>query len=156
MNIFLLDNDLHKNAEYYCDKHLVKMILESVQILCSVSHLKGVDAPYKLTHQNHPCVQWVLKSGGHWDILVDLVEELNREYKFRYNKIENHKSYDVMKKLTKPYFDNNIPTGTFVAVVNIVKNCNAFEVINEYREYYKSKDKEIKMTWTKRQKPFFM
>lgn len=156
MNIFLLDSNLEKNAEYYCDKHIIKMILESVQILCSVSHLKGVNAPYKLTHQNHPCVQWVLKSGGHWDMLVDLVEKLNTEYKFRYNKTTNHKSYDIMKQLTKPQFNTNIPTGIFVAVVDTVKICNAFDVIQEYRKYYKLKNNEIKMSWTKRQKPFFI
>lgn len=155
MNIFLLDKNLKKNAEYYCDKHIVKMILETVQILCAVSHLQGIEAPYKLTHKNHPCVKWVMESGFHWDILIDLVEALNTEYKYRYNH-GNHKSYDIMKKLIKPNFKNNIPTGKFVAVVDNIKICNYDNVIKEYRKYYKSKNSEINMKWTKRNIPDFL
>ena len=35
MNIFLLDKDPKIAAQYHCDKHVVKMILESAQMLCS-------------------------------------------------------------------------------------------------------------------------
>jgi hypothetical protein len=35
MNIFYLDKDPIKAAEYSCDKHVVKMILESAQMLCT-------------------------------------------------------------------------------------------------------------------------
>ena len=35
MNIFVLDNDPIKAAEYSCDKHVVKMIVESCQMLSS-------------------------------------------------------------------------------------------------------------------------
>lgn len=35
MNIFWLDEDLEKAAEYHCDKHLGKMLVEAVQILCT-------------------------------------------------------------------------------------------------------------------------
>ena len=33
MNIFILDEDPKKAAEYHCDKHVVKMILESIFII---------------------------------------------------------------------------------------------------------------------------
>ena len=36
MNIFVLDYNPQVAAEYHCDKHVVKMILESAQILCAV------------------------------------------------------------------------------------------------------------------------
>ena len=35
MNIFILDNDIDKCAEYHLDKHIVKMPLESAQMLCT-------------------------------------------------------------------------------------------------------------------------
>ena len=35
MNIFILDKDIEKCAQYHCDKHLIKMILESAQLLCT-------------------------------------------------------------------------------------------------------------------------
>ncbi|MGL5232181.1 MAG: pyrimidine dimer DNA glycosylase/endonuclease V, partial [Fusobacteriaceae bacterium] len=117
MNIFILHNNAEENAKLYCNSHVVKMILESVQILCSVSHMKGIPAPYKLTHENHPCTKWVAQSEAHWDMLVNIVEALNNEYKYRYDKDINHKSYDVMRGLEKPKFDRVTPTGKFVAVV---------------------------------------
>ncbi|MGL5751849.1 MAG: hypothetical protein ACRCXT_15045 [Paraclostridium sp.] len=144
MNIFILHADAKENAKLYSDKHIVKMVLESVQILCSVSHLKGVDAPYKLTHENHPCV------------LVNMVTELNNEYKFRYNKVNNHKSYDVMVNLVKPKFDRKEATGKFFAVVDEVKLLGLVDIIKEYRKYYKSKYNEMKMTWKNRDIPSFM
>ena len=35
MNIFVLDETPKKSAEYHCDKHVVKMILESGQMMCT-------------------------------------------------------------------------------------------------------------------------
>ena len=35
MNLFYLDEDLDKCAEYHVDKHIVKMPLEVAQILCT-------------------------------------------------------------------------------------------------------------------------
>lgn len=35
MNIFILDNDIELNVQYHCDAHIIKMILESVQMLSS-------------------------------------------------------------------------------------------------------------------------
>jgi len=41
MNIFYLDKDPVKAAQYSCDKHVVKMILESAQMLCTdVLHIE--------------------------------------------------------------------------------------------------------------------
>ena len=56
MNIFVLHKNPKKAAQYHHDKHVVKMILESAQMLCSVHWVMGSDgAPYKLAHKNHPC-----------------------------------------------------------------------------------------------------
>ena len=35
MNIFVLDTDIDKCAEYHVDKHIVKMPLEAAQMLCT-------------------------------------------------------------------------------------------------------------------------
>ena len=56
MNIFYLDKDPYKAASHFYDKHKVKMILESAQILCTAHHVYGNsdDVPYKQAHLNHP------------------------------------------------------------------------------------------------------
>jgi hypothetical protein len=46
MNIFFLDFDTKKCAKYHCDKHVVKMILETAQLLCGVHHVDHVTPSY--------------------------------------------------------------------------------------------------------------
>ena len=46
MNIFVLDDDIEKCARYHCDKHVVKMILESAQMLSTVSRENGGEIGY--------------------------------------------------------------------------------------------------------------
>ena len=48
MNIFYLDKDTTKCAKYHNDKHVVKMILETAQLLCGAHWVTGGEAPYKL------------------------------------------------------------------------------------------------------------
>ncbi len=60
MNIFVLDYDSVKAAQMQCDKHVVKVPLEKVQVLCT-AFPKG-KAPYKLTHFNPPCSIWCRES----------------------------------------------------------------------------------------------
>lgn len=156
MNIFILDTDLKKNAQHYCDKHIVKMILESAQLLCTVAQIKGEQAPYKPTHINHPCTKWLLESGANWDLLVDIAKELNEEYKFRFNHINNHKSFDVIMSLTKPKYNISTFTGMFNSITDEVRRTNIIDTIKYYRKYYKSKMNNINMKWTKREIPNFV
>ena len=54
MNIFILDTDHSTSALYYVDKHVVKMPLETAQMLCTALSATGIVTPYKATHKNHP------------------------------------------------------------------------------------------------------
>ena len=58
MNIFVLHDDPVVAAQMMCDKHVVKMILESNQMLSTVARKYGHDAPYRSTHAKHPCTLW--------------------------------------------------------------------------------------------------
>lgn len=53
MNIFYLSNDPNKAATYMYNKHVVKMILETAQLLCTAHHELGsnIEIPYKPTHK---------------------------------------------------------------------------------------------------------
>ena len=65
MNIFFLDENPTLSAQYHVDKHVVKMILETAQLLCGVHHVTAHDSthvPYKLSHKNHPCSIWCRES----------------------------------------------------------------------------------------------
>lgn len=93
MNIFILDENVDTCAKYHCDKHVVKMILESVQMLCTVGHTIGAPEPfYKKTHVKHPCTLWVMESKQNALFLVELIHALDNEYRNRFKHTNSHLS----------------------------------------------------------------
>ena len=107
MNIFVLDKNIKKCAEFHCDKHIVKMILESVQMLCAALNKKGISTPYKSTHINHPCVLWIEKSFDNFTWLKDLALALTNEIRFRFEKEVDHKSISILHE-TSSYEDESL------------------------------------------------
>ena len=89
MNIFVLDHDARKAAQAHCDKHVVKMCLETAQLLCSP--FPPGDAPYRRTHYNHPCAVWARTSEANYEWLLDFGEYLFEEYTYRYCKMHGSK-----------------------------------------------------------------
>lgn len=91
MNIFILSTDPHRCAKYHCDRHVVKMILESAQMLCTAHHELGSNIDNKILYRsafkNHPCAVWVRKSSANYEWLYQLFRNLCKEYYHRYNKI---------------------------------------------------------------------
>lgn len=91
MNIFYLHSDPAKAASYFYDKHKVKMILESAQMLCTAHHCYGNDyqkanVPYKQAHLNHPSSIWARQSIATYKWLYDHMIALGQEYTKRYGK----------------------------------------------------------------------
>ena len=111
MNIFYLDKDPITAAVVQYNKHIVKMILESAQMLCAAHHILGNpnDVPYKLAHKNHPCTIWVRENSLHYDWLYAHMMALGDEYTARYSK--THMSIDKCKHLN--IHPENIPHETF-------------------------------------------
>ena len=95
MNIFYLDKDPYLAACYHCDKHVVKMILETCQILASVHHRwgNGHNVTYKETHKNHPSTKWAGDSNANYLWLVKLGKYLLLEYADRYGKTHKCNTY---------------------------------------------------------------
>jgi len=89
LNIFYLHEDPRKAAEYQYNKHVVKMILESAQMLCTAHHHfdNGDNVPYKRAHYNHPSTIWVRQADTHYYWLYDHMIALGEEYTKRYGKI---------------------------------------------------------------------
>lgn len=101
MNIFALDNDPRLAATMMCDKHIAKMVLESAQMLCSVINEKGGSTPYKTTHKNHPATIWTRASQENFWWLFNHAKELNNQYRKRYGKQVNHKSWEIIKQTVR-------------------------------------------------------
>ena len=89
MNIFYLSHCPEKAAQYQYNKHVVKMILETAQLLCTAHIIldgEAADVPYKATHKNHPSAVWVRESAENYMWAYEHMIALGKEYTKRYGK----------------------------------------------------------------------
>ena len=140
MNIFVLDHDPETAASMVCDKHVVKMILETAQMMCTVVASHGHDTPYRPTHKKHPCTLWAGKSRDNWNWLIDHGMAMSEEYTRRYGRV--HKSQSVIEWCAMKYID--IPDTSLTpfaeAMPDKYKNSCA---VTAYRSYYLGEKHEI-------------
>ena len=88
MNIFYLDRDPHEAARLQCDRHVVKIILETAQLLSTAhNELDGGQIAYKSTHKNHPSAVWVRSSAAAYGWTFAHLVALGDEYRKRYGKV---------------------------------------------------------------------
>jgi hypothetical protein len=146
MNIFVLDKDPKKAAQYHNDKHCVKMILEHCQLLSSTVNILSnakLDGVYNTTHPNHPCSRWVRSSRGNYQWLLDVTEELFQEYTKRYGK--HHKSYVVFQRLIS--LKVLVPAGGLTSFAQAMpEEHKSDDPVKAYRTYY-LKDKKVMSKW---------
>jgi hypothetical protein len=150
MNIFILDNNIEKCARYHCDQHAVKMILESVQILCTALNKKGMQTPYRSTHVKHPCVLWVEESYDNFLWLRELALALNREYRFRFSRQTDHKSIAVLDEISQYEFESTGLTEFAQAMPNEYKVPG--NAVLAYRQFYLGEKMRF-ARWTRRRMP---
>ena len=143
MNIFYIDHDPVQAAQWMVDKHVVKMILESAQLL-STAHrvLDGVQTNgksktgrnvkrfvlpdardsvlYSATHINHPSAIWCRKSVENYSWLVDHMFALMAEYTYRYER--EHKCYgELSYMLQSP--PNNLKEWDWTPMPSAMADC---------------------------------
>ena len=125
MNLFILSLDPAKTAEYMMDKHIAKIILEAVQMLCTTHRLLAgacAGAPavdpcvYKIAHKNHPVTIWCRAAQANFIWTLDLIDAMHAEWKYRYGHPaqKQHKSYIVAQ-----YLRQNIPPPDAFERVNV-------------------------------------
>lgn len=95
MNIFVSSLDPYACANHLDDKRVVKMVLETAQLLSTAINECGGKAPYKSTHINHPCSIWTRESRANYVWLLHHFEALCAEYTFRFNKIHKCQSFKL-------------------------------------------------------------
>jgi len=153
MNIFVLDTNIKKCAKYHCDQHVIKMILESVQIMCTTLNKKGFNTPYKSTHINHPCVLWTEKSYDNFLWLSKLATALNEEYRYRYKKTNDHSSIKVLQEINQKEFDSLGLTDFAQAMPDKYKV--AGDAVCAYRQFYMGEKMKF-AKWTRRKPPYWV
>lgn len=165
MNIFVSDASPEISARNLDDKRVVKMILESTQLLCTAInfHSNSQVTPYKSTHINHPSTIWARETRSNWLWLWNHAYELCDRYQAAYNKI--HKCRQIIIDLVDNKMDEVIPAGPQTNFANCTSNNEKginFKHITETTEAYRhylvarwNTDK-LKPKWTKRDKPSWL
>ena len=164
MNLFILSFDPKEIAEFMMDKHISKIILEAVQMLCSALRIleaddEEIDATvYKMAHKNHPVTIWCRNSKENFEWTLELIECMHNEWKWRYGHKEEkkHKAY-----LMAEYVKSKIPDGNKFPQTGLTQFALAMpveyktdDVVRSYRDYYMSPEKQRIATWNKkRSKP---
>ena len=163
MNIFYLDRDPAIAARFHNDKHTIKMILESAQLL-STAHrlLDGTNNVlpddrngilYRATHKNHPSAIWVRSDLDHYRWVYNLLYFLIAEYRYRY-KDRAHKTERLLPYLLDA--PHNISMDGPLAMVDppqcMPDDCKHEDCVTAYRQYYKKHKYHI-AKWTRREQP---
>jgi len=108
MNIFFLHKDPSRAAKAQCDKHVVKMVLETTQMLSTAARRQGHDVGYQSAYPKHPMTIWVGDTRDNFCWALQHAIELSKEYTARYDKF--HASQKVIDNIHKYYpnisFDN--------------------------------------------------
>jgi len=144
MNIFYLDKNPDEAAKQQINKHVVKMILESAQMLCTAHREFGDenDSLYKRTHLNHPSCVWVRQSTQHYTWLYKHMLALGKEYTRRYGR--THLTITKMKELLrnppKSMKDNGFSNPPQCMPDEYKNNCT----VKAYQSYYNFKRETIK------------
>lgn len=175
MNIFYLDKSPKLAAEYHVDKHVVKMILESAQLLSTAHRVldgeeaqgfsasgrkkkvwklndKRDDELYSATHIHHPSAVWARQSALNYSWLHSLMVELCKEYTLRYGKVHKCFYSGLVHKLMLP--PNNIKHNDFTEPTPAMPD--QYKVpgnsVKSYHNYYNG-EKTRMFSWKKREVP---
>ena len=137
MNIFVLHESPKFAASMHCDKHVVKMIVESGQMLSTAHWINGSPAEgmhlYKPAFVNHPCSRWIRHSSANHCWLVRLFIGLLDEFRDRYG--HEHSARRLVEHVSDvPGLTEFGPLTPFAqAMPDQYKNENA---VVAYRHYY--------------------
>ena len=142
MNIFYLNKDPFIAARVQYNKHVVKMILESAQMLCTAHHCYGsaeqkLHVPYKQAHLNHPSTIWCRQNVKQYYWLYNHMIALGEEYTKRYGK-----EHLTITKCKEPLdlCPFGMPNGDFCEPPQAMPDeFRSDDAVYSYREYYKSK-----------------
>jgi hypothetical protein len=166
MNLFILSLIQREIAQYMMDKHVSKILLEAVQMLCSCKRILDPDDEnvnsqiYKLAHKNHPVTIWCRKSKANFMWTLELIEELHNEWRFRYGHPETkfHKSYlmALILKENMPADDKFEEEGLTPFALAMPVEYKNDDAVEAYRNYYMSPEKQRIASWKKkRERPLW-
>ena len=133
MNIFVVDTNPTIAAQQLCDKHIIKMITESVQMLSWAMISVGLEGPYKKDrHWNHPCSKWTRASLANYIWLYNHADEIGNEYSRRYGKyhLAHWKLHNKIER------EIGLPNTGLTEFANCTPYKEMNNIVEAYRKFY--------------------
>jgi len=149
MNIFFLDKTPELSAQYLCDKHVPKMLLESAQMLSTAvqRHVGNIEELYKSAYPKHPMTIWVGDNYFNFKWAFKNAVAIHDEYKLRFNKI--HKSYRIIEDILHNNYAEKIEGGSITPPPQCMPDeYKDKDYVTAYRKYYIG-EKEPFAKWIK-------
>lgn len=152
MNIFFTSSDPVECAQALDDKRLVKMPVESVQMLSSAIFRHGGTPVYRVAWTKHPCTIWSGDSRENFEWHLEHLKAMNDEFRNRYGK--DHGSFLAGYSALKAQIGLIAPTG-----LTPFPNCSLFKGVQNVHEAYrlgfyeKWKNDKRPPKWTNRSVP---
>ena len=140
MNIFYLDTAPDKAAKMHCDKHCIKMILETAQLLSTAHRVLDGDEDadkvglYKASFQNHPCAVWVRECADNYWWAYYLLVNLCEEYEMRYKR--THSSEKMLDPLRTLPLHMSIEKDFTSPPQCMPEQYKSNDPVRSYRDYY--------------------
>ena len=159
MNIFVLDENPKLAAQMMNDKHIVKMPLESLQMISACMTLRNFNGPYRMSHSFHPCTIWAGKSKQNLMWLIDHFKALCEEYTIRYDRTHKcqltfEKVEEEVNKLIDYLPDTQLTPFAIAIAPNMlcrqIEDFDNLSTVEKYRLYYLHDKKHIANWKTKR------
>lgn len=181
MNIFVLSLDPEEAAQYHCDKHVIKMILETTQLLymcwnffntenwrdflenklktnktlIEMSKVQNINfKTYKCGkgHMNHPCSKWLRQSKQNYIWLCKLGIELCKEKTYRWPNNKQHSCLGHLEVLSE-YIPQDLPDIPLTNFSLAMPDAyKSDDIVKSYKMYY-NMDKRTILKWTNRSQP---
>jgi len=145
MNIFRLDNSPYISATMAIDKHIVKMPLESCQLLHTALRQWGCTANwlYNPFNPKHPSCIWVRESRSNFMWVVKHGKSLCDEYTVRYGKVHKCLSLIELAESEALHIPEGPETKQLLAMPDQFRSDDA---VHSYRMYYAGAKSKI-ATW---------
>ena len=145
MNIFAISGntetgviDWVQSGKEQDNYRLVKMILESCQILSTVLNEQGLKAPYRSFNPKHPSCLWAAESSANFESLVEHTHSMLEEYTERFGKI--HKCSGVLKQILELYNPSQFPQQQSTPLrLAMPEHFRCDNPVLSYRRFYASK-----------------
>lgn len=156
MQIFYLDTNLKHSVRYHVNKHVVKMPIESAQVLCTVLRERGeADMSYKSVYRNHPITRWADSNmlNFHWLNLYGLA--LCKEYRYRWNRV--HATESVLANIYQFTMHYGGIGSTFYnePPMCVSARFKVLSLVNAYRAYYLATKSRL-FEWSRRPTPYWI